>query len=317
MREPPKALGPIGSAGGGGLVWAAQQFHWEWPTWAVDLVACVSTIFLIWTLISGVQWLWHVLNDWRANHGYSRLYVDSSYIIVALLSGAAALLIAAAIVFFAHSATATTEKIAATPKPLIRPETRLRLRLDPSGTRNYLQESKSNVANWQQTIVAMSAQEKDTTTSIVHADTFSMVFTEPVEYERPIIKSFGHKLGGFSFFSLGTRGAVFQFYDAVQAPMIEIWFPPPGYYDQQSRLKSAAGTQKAKEYSPRTVQEIFAFHQGRSGLEADKLLSPHKGLWISSIEGIIGTMSPDGGGAMIVLRNTDGAFECHFPSQWV
>ena len=142
MREPPKALGPIGSAGGGGLVWAAQQFHWEWPTWAVDLVACVSTIFLIWTLISGVQWLWHVLNDWRANHGYSRLYVDSSYIIVALLSGAAALLIAAAIVFFAHSATATTEKIAATPKPLIRPETRLRLRLDPSGTRNYLQESE-------------------------------------------------------------------------------------------------------------------------------------------------------------------------------
>lgn len=124
---------------------------------------------------------------------------------------------------------------------LSRPDTRLRLRLDPAGTRNYLQDAESNISNWQQTIVAMDAHDdKKQTTPIIHADTFSMTFVQPVDYERPVIESFGHKLGGFNFYSLGTRGAVFQFYDAVQAPMIEIWFPPIGYYAEQSK-KSAIG----------------------------------------------------------------------------
>ena len=306
-------------------MWAAQQFHWEWPIWAVVLVACVSAVFLIWTVISGARWLWHLLNDWRANHGYSRLHLDASYIIVALLSGAAVLLVAAAIVFFAHSATATTGGAAAV-KTSGRPDTRLRLRLDPAGTRNYLQESETNIANWQQTIVAMSSHDTaNNTMPIIHADTFSLVFTQPIDYERPIIESFGHKLGGFNFYSLGTRGAVFQFYDAVQAPMIELWFPPPGYYAQQSSIKVSPPGEKPpdqqpsqpiqqKEPSPRTAPELFALHEGRSGLEADRLLDPFKNLWIPPIEGVIKVSVPDGGGgAMLVVGlENDNSLECHF-----
>jgi hypothetical protein len=120
--------------------------------------------------------------------------------------------------------------------PITRPDTRLRLRLDPAGTKNYLQESESNIGNWQQTIVAIGAEDKDNNkTTVLHTDTFAMTFTEPVDYERPIIDSFGHKLGGYNYYSLGTRGAMFQFYDAVQAPVIEIWFPPPGYYANRAK----------------------------------------------------------------------------------
>jgi hypothetical protein len=107
--------------------------------------------------------------------------------------------------------------------------------------------SESNIANWQQTIVAMDAHDAENkTTPVVHADTFSVVFARPVEYERPTIESFGHKLGGYQFYSLGTRGAVFVFYDAVQAPMIEIWFPPPGYYDQISRAKNPSPSKELR-----------------------------------------------------------------------
>jgi hypothetical protein len=104
MREPPKALGPIGSAGGGGLMWAAEQFRWEWPTWAIVVVAIISGVCLIWTTIMGVEWFWYLFNDRRERHQKKRLTLDASYIVVGLVSGAAVLLVAAAIVFFTTAA---------------------------------------------------------------------------------------------------------------------------------------------------------------------------------------------------------------------
>jgi hypothetical protein len=122
-----------------------------------------------------------------------------------------------------------------------RPDTRLRVRIDPAQTKIYLQDGESNIGNWQQTIVAMGSEEKNgDKKSIFHADTISMTFAQDIDYERPIIESFGHKLGGWNFYSLGRKGAVFQFYDSIQAPMIEIWFPPIGYYAEQSK-KAAIG----------------------------------------------------------------------------
>jgi hypothetical protein len=104
MREPPKALGPIGSFSGGGLVWATQQFHLEWPLWVVVLIAIISGACFVWTIIMVIEWAWHLFNDYRERRGKKRLIVNSHYILVGLLSGAGALTIAAVIVYFATSA---------------------------------------------------------------------------------------------------------------------------------------------------------------------------------------------------------------------
>jgi hypothetical protein len=78
--------------------------------------------------------------------------------------------------------------------------------------------------------------------------------------------------------------------------------------------------QVPKEFSPRTVRELLALHEGRSGLEADKLLEPFRGLWIPPTVGTIGVLTPDGssGGAMVVVRlSSDDAMECHISPKWV
>jgi hypothetical protein len=108
MREPPKALGPIGGFAGGGLMWAAQQFHWEWPPWVAVLVAVVSGVCFIWTAIMVVEWFWHLFNDNRERRGNKRLIVNPNYVLVGLLSGAGALVIAAVIVYFAIGAVASS-----------------------------------------------------------------------------------------------------------------------------------------------------------------------------------------------------------------
>lgn len=74
---------------------------------------------------------------------------------------------------------------------------------------------------------------------------------------------------------------------------------------------------QTKEFAKRTVRELLAFYEGRSGLEADRLMEPFKGLWLSPTEGTISLMVADGPGAMVGLRVSDDAIECHFSSQWV
>jgi hypothetical protein len=75
-----------------------------------------------------------------------------------------------------------------------------------------------------------------------------------------------------------------------------------------------------KEFANRTVHQLLAFRDGRSGLEADRLLEPFKGLWIPPSEGTIRVLTPDGsgGGAMAVVAVTDDdLIECHFSPGWV
>ena len=115
----------------------------------------------------------------------------------------------------------------AAPRP--RPDTRLRLRLGPSGSRYYLQEASSNIEHWQQALVSMQGQANIGKEPLYHNDTLVVTFTEEVDYDRPIIDSFGHELGGYNFFPLGRKAAMFQFFGDNQAPMVEIWFPPPDY----------------------------------------------------------------------------------------
>ena len=120
----------------------------------------------------------------------------------------------------------------AAPRP--RPDTRLRLRLGPTGSRYYLQEASSNIEHWQQALVSMQGQTNIGKEPLFHNDTLVVTFTEEVDYDRPIIDSFGHELGGYNFFPLGRKAAMFQFFGDNQAPMVEIWFPPPDYYAEKS-----------------------------------------------------------------------------------
>lgn len=125
-------------------------------------------------------------------------------------------------------------------------ETRLKLRLDPAGTKNLLEISQNNVSAWRQSIVKFSGVKENGEANpglVFHTDTISMTFDRPINYDRPIVEAFGHQLGGFNFYPLGTQGAVFQFYGGVQAGMLEIWFPPIGHYAAQSEAASLAATQ--------------------------------------------------------------------------
>lgn len=115
--------------------------------------------------------------------------------------------------------------------PVSYTDTRLRLRLDPAGTGTLLQEQAINIHSWQQTCVRADFSGEDGTKQVFHSDTLSLTFEVPIPYSRPIINTFGHKLDIYNFYPLGTHGAVFQFAGNIQAGMLEIWFPPPGYYD--------------------------------------------------------------------------------------
>jgi hypothetical protein len=77
---------------------------------------------------------------------------------------------------------------------------------------------------------------------------------------------------------------------------------------------------RAKEPANRSVAELLAFHENRSGLEAGRILQPFIGRWIPPTEGIIRVLTADGGdGAMIVigLKDSDNAIEAHFRQPWV
>jgi hypothetical protein len=118
MREPPKALGPIGGFAGGALVWASQQFHWEWPLGVVILVAVFGGVCFVWTIVMIVEWFWHLWNDHREKHGKERVIANLSYILIGLCSAGATLLIAAAIVYFTVGSSVSN---VATAKPAPEP----------------------------------------------------------------------------------------------------------------------------------------------------------------------------------------------------
>lgn len=114
-----------------------------------------------------------------------------------------------------------------------RPETRLRLRVD--GTGNAAQEINQNI-NWQQTVLSMEGQKDgadNVAMRLVRQDTISIAFGSPIEYERPIVETFGHTVKQVGSYPLGKNGYVLVFMDGLP-PVIDITFPPPGYYEQKS-----------------------------------------------------------------------------------
>lgn len=63
------------------------------------------------------------------------------------------------------------------------------------------------------------------------------------------------------------------------------------------------------------VKELLGFYEGRSGIQADKLIAPYKGSWISA-EGEITLLLPDNVGFVAVLRDADGkTIEARFPDK--
>ena len=132
-------------------------------------------------------------------------------------------------------------------------DTRLRLRRDPAGTNHYLQEEAHNIHRWHQPVYKMDAEgRRGKVATILYIEAIAITFETPIDYDRPVVEAFGHTLPGYTFFPLGTRGAFFFFNAEVATPVIEIWFPPVGYWDELATLK---GEVPAPPSSSDTVQK--------------------------------------------------------------
>ncbi|MEM9332801.1 MAG: hypothetical protein AAGA53_15870 [Pseudomonadota bacterium] len=119
------------------------------------------------------------------------------------------------------------------PSTTQRPETRLRIRLDPNGT--AIEEINQNII-WQQTIVGVdtiSNNIKANSGQLFRGDTISIAFAEPIDYERPIVETFGHTAKLSGSYPLSRNGYVFVFLDGLP-PVLDIYFPKPRYYEQKS-----------------------------------------------------------------------------------
>lgn len=111
-----------------------------------------------------------------------------------------------------------------------RPNTRLRFKIDPAGTKLFLEEYRDNIDAWQQTIVAMGADHSN----ILHVDNLSITFESPVSYSRPIVEGKDGSVGAYNFYPLSNKGAVFQFFGPIQASEVDVWFPPPDFYERKT-----------------------------------------------------------------------------------
>lgn len=112
-------------------------------------------------------------------------------------------------------------------------ETRLRVRRDPSGSGSFLQVVCVNVDGWQQTFSKISHRDAEgKQLSEIQHDNIVITFEQQFRHSRPIIDVFGHRLPAYQYFPVGTRGALFMFTDAIDAPIMDIWFPPPDHYEK-------------------------------------------------------------------------------------
>lgn len=73
-------------------------------------------------------------------------------------------------------------------------------------------------------------------------------------------------------------------------------------------LSSADGGER--KFTNRTPRELLGFYEGRTALQADKLVEPYKGLWIEA-GGQIGLVLTDGDVAVTFREKTDN-IECRF-----
>jgi hypothetical protein len=97
--------------------------------------------------------------------------------------------------------------------------------------------------------------------------------------------------------------------EAMFAPQRPQPLPP-----HVTKKSNAADARPAQSPSPR---EIRALYEGRTPLQAEKLLLPYKGLRMNT-EGRIVTVLADGqGGSVAVIDNNGDMVECRFNSKWV
>ena len=68
-------------------------------------------------------------------------------------------------------------------------------------------------------------------------------------------------------------------------------------------------------FTTRSVRELMALYEGRTMLQADALIEPYKGLWIS-ITATADQIIPDTSGATVVLRSGQDLVNARFDNSW-
>jgi hypothetical protein len=70
-------------------------------------------------------------------------------------------------------------------------------------------------------------------------------------------------------------------------------------------------------FTPRTAHELLALYQGpgRTKIQGDQLIKPHKGLWLKT-DGKVMLLAPEDDGSIAVLDNEGDKIECRFGHDW-
>lgn len=70
-----------------------------------------------------------------------------------------------------------------------------------------------------------------------------------------------------------------------------------------------------RTFTPRTAHELLALYQGRTKIQGDQLIKPHKGLWVKA-EGKVILLAPEDDGSIAVLDSQGAKIECRFNHSW-
>ena len=72
---------------------------------------------------------------------------------------------------------------------------------------------------------------------------------------------------------------------------------------------------KDREFTTKTVRQLLSLYEGRTPLQADKLLAPDKQKWIT-VGAIVETLLPEGERSIGVLKSESDTIECRFRKYW-
>jgi hypothetical protein len=86
---------------------------------------------------------------------------------------------------------------------------------------------------------------------------------------------------------------------------------PPG---GAGPVKPGPGTAQ-RMFTTRSLRELMSLYEGRTMLQADALIEPYKGLWISITANAV-QIIPDGSGATVVLRSGQDLVNARFDNSW-
>lgn len=78
--------------------------------------------------------------------------------------------------------------------------------------------------------------------------------------------------------------------------------------------KTTPGTAR-RVFTTRSLRELMSLYEGRTMLQADALIEPYKGLWIS-ITAKADQIIPDTSGATVVLRSGQDLVNARFDNSW-